>query len=442
MHVGEMAFSHLPEPAFFLSWELDWREHVSNESRLTAAVRAFRHRNYRLFFGGQLISVCGTWMQSVAQSWLVYRLTGSAMLLGLVGFASQIPVFLLSPLGGAVADRYDRRRVLVFTQSASMLLAFALAALTLSGCVRVWHLPLLASLLGIVNAIDVPTRQSFVVDMVGKEDIGNAIALNSSMFNSARILGPTIAGILVAAIGEGWCFLINGVSYVAVITGLLLMRLAAPVCPRVTELGWTRFSGGFAYAWGTKAMRALLLLLGLISIMGMSYTVLMPIFADQVLHGGPKALGVLMSAAGVGALTGALQLALRRGVQGLEQRIALSATGFGVCLILFSASRSFWVSAGLLLPAGFCMINQMASSNTFIQTIVPDELRGRVMAVYTMMFIGMAPFGSLLAGALAQRLGAPRAVLVGGLVCVLGALTYGLRPARFRHETAPPTTAT
>jgi MFS family permease len=391
--------------------------------------RAFRHRNYRLFFGGQLISVCGTWMQTVAQSWLIYRLTGSALLLGLVGFASQFPVFLLSPLGGAAADRHDRRRILVGTQSASMILALILAALTLSGLIRPWHLLILATLLGLVNAIDVPTRQSYMVEMVGKDDLINAIALNSSMFNSARIIGPAIAGVLVAAIGEGWCFFANALSYIAVITGLLFIHTAKPEKAR----SGTVLAGiveGFRFVWSARSMRAALLLLGVVSLTGISYAVLMPIFVDRILHGGPRALGMLMSSAGAGALLGALALAARRGVLGLERWIAFCAVCFGLCLALFSQSQSFRLSCALLVPTGFFMVGQMASTNTLIQTLSPDPLRGRVMAVYSMMLIGMAPFGSLLAGALAHRLGAPNTVALGGAVALAGGLVYAVRLRR------------
>lgn len=401
--------------------------------KLPALLRAFQHRNYRLFFFGQLISLCGTWMQSVAQSWLVYQLTGSAILLGVVGFSSQIPILLLSPIGGAVADRHDRRRILILTQSTSMFLALILAALTLSGLVHVWHIATLAALLGTVNAFDVPSRQAFVMDMVGKDDLINAVALNSSMFNSARIIGPAIAGVLVATIGEGWCFFANGVSYVAVIIGLMLIHMPAQLRPRPFETALTSIAQGFTFAWRTGPVRTLLMLLGLVSLMGMPYIVLMPVFADDVLHGGPKELGVLMGAAGVGALIGALTLAARRGVHGLEKWIAFCCAGFGTCLVLFSLSRSSPLSVVLLLPVGFFMIGQMASSNTLVQTMVPDELRGRVMALYSMMFIGMAPFGSLLAGTLAHRLGAPNTVAIGGFVCIIGAVLFGLRLRTLRQ---------
>lgn len=407
---------------------------ITGGSRWSLMLRAFRHRNYRIFFSGQMISLCGTWMQSVAQSWLVYRLTGSAMLLGVVGFTSQIPIFLFSPVGGAAADRYYRRRVLVLTQTASMFLAFALAALTLAGCVQVWHILILSFLLGLVNAFDIPTRQAFVVEMVGKKDILNAIALNSSMFNSARIIGPAIAGALVESIGEGWCFFLNGASYFAVILGLLYIQVPERERLQSVDSTYSHILEGFRYAWRTKTVRALLLMLSLLSVLGMPYAVLMPIFADRVLHGGPQALGLLMGAAGIGALAGALTLAARRGAQGLERWIAFSSAGFGACLVLFSWSKTFWLSAAILVPTGYFMIGQMASSNTLIQTIVPDSLRGRMMSLYSMMFIGMAPFGSLLAGALAHRLGAPDAVAIGGFFCMVGAAAFGIHLRTVRYN--------
>lgn len=403
-------------------------------TRLPAALRSLRHRNYQLFFGGQLISLSGTWMQSVAQSWLMYRLTGSAVLLGLVGFSGQIPVFLLAPIGGAVADRYNRQRILVATQSIAMLLALVLATLTLTNHVREWHIFTLAALLGIVNAFDIPARQSFVVDMVGREDLINAIALNSSMFNGARIVGPAIAGLLVAAVGEGWCFFVNGVSYIAVIVSLLLMKVAKKARPMAQGSAVENIKEGFRFVGGTPPVRALMLLLALVSLMGMPYAVLMPIFADRILHGGASGLGLLMGASGVGALAGALSLAMRRGVSGLGRWVAFASAGFGVSIILFSLSRSFWLSALLLIPVGFSMMVQMASSNTLVQSMVPDHLRGRVMAVYSMMFMGMAPFGALLAGTLAGRLGAPLTVALGGGVCIVGAILFWTRLPVLRGE--------
>jgi MFS family permease len=409
-------------------------ERTARVSRWPSALRALRHSNYQLFFGGQLISLIGTWMQMVAQSWLVYRLTNSAVLLGFVGFSSQIPVFLLAPVGGSVADRYHRRRILVATQTTAMVLAFILAGLTLTGLVHVWHIFMLAALLGVVNAFDIPTRQAFVVDMVGREDLVNAIALNSSMVNGARIIGPAVAGALVAAIGEGWCFFANAVSYLAVITGLLLMSMTARTQVPLPGSALGSIIEGFRYVRRARPVRALLLLLGLVSLTGMPYAVLMPIFADKILHGGAEGLGLLMGASGLGALMGALMLATRKGIRGLGRWVALAAGGFGVSLVLFSLSRFFWLSAALLLPVGFCMIIEMASSNTLIQSLVSNELRGRVMAVYSMMFMGMAPFGALLAGSLASHLGAPATVALGGLVCMVGAAVFALHLPALRQE--------
>ncbi len=406
---------------------------VLGESKWQAGLRALRHRNFQLFFSGQLISLIGTWMQTVAQSWLVYKITGSSLLLGSVGFASQIPVFLVAPLGGIVADRFNRQRVVVATQISAMLLAFVLAALTLSGKVQVWHIFVLAALLGVVNAFDIPGRQSFLVDMVGKEDLMNAIALNSSMFNGARIIGPAVAGVLVAKIGEGWCFFVNGVSYIAVIIGLLLMRV---VCkPRVTTSSpLDDILEGFRFAKNTTPIRALLILLGVVSLVGMPYTVLMPVFADRILHGGARGLGILMGATGVGALLGALTLALRSGVKGLGRLIAFCCAGFGVSLFFFAFSRVFWLSMLLLLPVGYFMMLQMACSNTLIQTMVPDSLRGRVMALYSMMFMGMAPFGAFFGGALADKLGAPVTVATGAVASIMGAGWFWTQLPNFRIE--------
>jgi MFS family permease len=398
------------------------------------ALRAFKHRNYRLFFGGQLISLTGTWMQSVAQAWLVYRLTGSAVLLGFVAFSGQFPVFLFATVGGAFADRHNRHRILVATQTTSMVLAFILAALALSHRVQVWHIFMLAALLGLVNAFDIPTRQAFVVELVGREDLINAIALNSSMFNGARIIGPSVAGVLVATVGEGWCFFANGISYLAVIIGLLLMTLQPRGRIHLPGSTLANIIEGFRYVGRTGPVRSLLFLLGLISLLGLPYMVLMPIFADQILHGGARGLGLLMGASGVGALIGALILAARSEVRGLGRIVAFAAAGFGASLIFFSLSRTFLLSAVLLLPVGFCMIVGMASSNTLIQTLVPDNLRGRVMAVYGMMLMGMAPLGALLAGALAHQLSAPLTVALGGSVCIVAAIIFGLGLPVFRRE--------
>ncbi len=403
------------------------------ESRWSVAMRALKHRNFQLFFSGQLISVTGTWMQTVAQSWLVYQLTGSSLLLGSVGFASQIPVFLMAPVGGMVADRVNRHRVVIATQVVSMVLALVLAALTLTHTVKVWHIFVLAALLGVVNAFDIPARQSFLVDMVGRDDLMNAIALNSSMFNGARVVGPAIAGILVAKIGEGWCFFVNGVSYIAVIIGLMLMKVDCPT-RSTSDSPLDDIVEGFRWVSHTGPIRALLLLLGVVSLVGMPYTVLMPLFADRILHGGARGLGILMGFTGIGALLGALTLAVRTGVKGLGRLVSICCAGFGISLIAFAFSRHFWLSAALLIPVGFFIMLQMACSNTLIQAMVPDALRGRVMALYSMMFMGMAPFGALLGGAMADRLSAPITVATGGLASILAAIWFGKQLPVFRGE--------
>jgi MFS family permease len=418
--------------------------------RWQAAGRALRHRNFQLFFSGQLISLIGTWMQTAAQSWLVYRLTGSGLKLGAVGFASQIPVFLFAPLGGIVADRSNRKHVVIGTQVASMLLAFVLAALTLTHAIdhRVWLIFVLAALLGVVNAFDIPGRQSFLVDMVGKEDLMNAIALNSSMFNGARVIGPAVAGVLVARLGEGYCFFANGVSYIAVIAGLMMMNVHAPARVSANTSPWEHMLEGFQFVSRTAPIRALMILLGLVSVTGMPYVVLMPIFADKILHHGGQEfatmigshdlgavrLGILMGAAGVGALLGALTLAVRSGVKGLGTWISVCCAGFGISLMLFSFSKSFWLSVLLLMPVGYFIMLQMASSNTLIQVMVPDALRGRAMAVYSMMFMGMAPIGALLGGALSDRLGAPLTVAIGGFASVMGAWWFAVQLPKIRVE--------
>jgi len=397
---------------------------LEDQPRIPGMLRALRHRNFQLFFSGQMISLVGTWMQTIAQSWLVYRLTGSSLLLGVVGFAGQIPVFLLAPVGGVAADKWNRHRVVIGTQASSMILAFILATLTLLHIVRVWEIVVLASLLGAVNSFDIPARQSLLIDMVGREDLMNAIALNSSMFNGARVIGPAIAGILVAWIGEGWCFFANAVSYIAVIAGLLMMKLG-PLRQMITEASpFEHIAEGFRFVRRTKPILALILLVGLVSLVAVPYSVLMPIFADRILHGGSRGLGILMGTTGIGALLGALTLAVRRGVHGLGRWVGFSAMSFGVSLILFSFSRWFWLSMILLVPVGYSVMLQMSSTNTLIQAMVPDEFRGRAMAAYTMMFMGMAPMGSLFAGAMAARIGAPWTVAVGGMGAVIGSIAY------------------
>jgi MFS family permease len=391
------------------------------------AFRALRHRNFKIFFAGQLVSLVGTWMQQVAQSWLIYRLTGSPLLLGAIGFAGQFPIFLLGPFGGHVADRYDRRRVLIATQSVSMLLAFTLAFLTLSNHIAEWHLFVLAVLLGLVNAFDLPARQAFLSQMVEREDLINAIALNSSMFNGARIAGPAIAGILVATIGEGWCFFVNAVSYIAVIAGLLLMSVPRFVAAPATKSMWGNVAEGFRFVALTPPVRALMVLIAVVSFTALPYTVLMPLFADRIFHSGSRGLGILMGAAGAGALLGSIALALRSHVFGLGRWVAIACAVFGSSLVAFSFSRNFMLSSVILCLSGGAMMVQMASSNTLVQSMVPDELRGRVMAVYSMMFMGMGPLGALLAGSLAEGFGAPNTVAVGGAITVLAAIAFSLR---------------
>jgi MFS family permease len=397
-------------------------------------VRSLHHPNFQLFFSGQLISLIGTWMDNIAEAWLVYRLTHSSLLLGVAAFAGQIPVFLLAPLGGVVADRFNRHRVVIATQATSMVLASILSALTLTKRVTVIDVIVLAALMGCVNAFDIPARQAFLVDMVGREDLMNAIALNSSMFNGARIIGPSIAGILVATIGEGWCFFANAVSYIAVIVGLLLMKIQpANTAPRHGS-PIEHILEGFRFVRNTTPIRAILLLLGLVSLVGMPYSVLMPVFATKILHGNARTLGVLMGATGIGALMGALLLASRTELRGLGRFVFISCAGFGGSLILFSFSRWYAISVALLIPVGFCMMVQMAASNTLIQAMVPDALRGRTMAVYSMMFMGMAPMGALLAGGVADRIGAPWTVALGGGVAILGALIFARHLPKIRVE--------
>jgi MFS family permease len=395
--------------------------------------RALRHRNYRLFVGGQLVSLVGTWLQSVSQAWLVYRLAGSPLLLGLVGFCGQLPVLLLSPLGGTAADRLDRRRILVATQSSAMLLALLLGSFTVARLVTVRSVMAIAAGLGVVNAFDMPTRQAFVIEMVSRDDLPNAIALNSSMVNAARMLGPAVAGVLVAAVGEGWCFILNGLSYVAVI--LALLRIRVPPRPRPIPASMiNHLAGGFRFAAGSGPIRALLALVGVVSLFGMPYAVLMPVFADRVLHVGARGLGLLMGSSGVGALCGALLLARRRAVRGLGTWVVTAAGGFGLSLMLFGLSNRESLSLPVLFLTGLTTVMQTAASNTLLQTLSPDEMRGRVMSLFSMMFLGMAPFGAFFAGAAAQRIGAPATVAVGGGVCVVAALYFARRLPALRTE--------
>jgi MFS family permease len=409
--------------------------------RIIETVRALRYRNYRIYFFSMLVSFTGTWMQSTGQSWLIYRLTGSPWLLGLVAFAGQVPIFLFAPVGGVLADRHSRHRLIVLTQALSMVQALVLAALTLSNHVTVGAVIFLAFSLGVINAVDLPARQSFVVELVGKEDLMNAIALNSSMINGARIVGPALAGLIVAWVGEGLCFLFNGISYIAIIAGLLAMKVGGRETKKPAGSALSDLKEGFRYTRRTRPVRAVLLLVAFVSIFGLSYIVLMPIFADTILGGGARSLGTLLSAAGLGALGGALTLAARREVRGLGSVVALSVALLGLLLVLFSFSRSLFLSTALLVPIGFTLMLQMSASNTLLQTMVPDHLRGRVMSFYSMSLMGMAPFGSLLAGGVAARIGAPVTIRVGGLLCILGASVFGLRLGGLRRDAAPILTA-
>ena len=402
------------------------------------AWRALRHRNFRLFFGGQSISLVGTWMTRIATSWLVYRLTGSALLLGTVSFAGQIPTFLFAPFAGVWVDRLDRRQVLVWTQTLSMVQSFALAALTLSHHIAIHWILALSVMQGIVNAFDMPGRQAFMVKMVeDRRDLSNAIAINSSMVNVARLIGPSLAGMLIAVTSEGWCFLIDGISYIAVIASLLMMRLHAPVMERRTTSTLTELKAGWTYVSEFVPVRTILLLFAVISLMGMPFVVLMPIFAARVLHGGPHTLGFLMGAMGVGALVSALSLAARKSVLGLVRMIPIAAAVFGLGLIGFGLSRVFWLSMIMVLIAGMGMMQGMAGSNTIIQTIVSEDKRGRVMSYYTMAFVGMAPFGSLLAGTLAHAVGAPWTVIANGSAVLLGAAWFATQLPAVRGEILP-----
>jgi MFS family permease len=435
---------------------------VRAPSASSHAWRALRHRNFRLFFGGQSISLIGTWMTRIATSWLVYRLTGSALLLGTISFAGQIPTFIFAPFAGVWVDRLDRRQVLVCTQTLSMVQSLALAALTLSRTITIPLLLALAVMQGIINAFDMPGRQSFMVQMVeDRGDLSNAIAINSSMVNMARLVGPSLAGMLIAVTSEGWCFLIDGISYLAVIASLLMMRIHIPAIKRKVTSTWTDLKVGWTYVSEFLPIRTILSLFALVSLMGMPFVVLMPIFAARVLHGGPHTLGFLMGAMGVGALGSALSLAARKSVRGLVRMIPMAAAVFGLGLIGFGASRVFWLSIVMVMVAGMGMMMGMAASNTVIQTIVSEDKRGRVMSYYTMAFMGMAPFGSLLAGTMANGVGvpvprplapalwrilaegishgvgAPWTVILNGSVVVLGAAWFATKLPKLRGQIRP-----
>jgi MFS family permease len=400
------------------------------ESKFQFAFRALRHRNYRLFFTGQSLSLIGTWMTQVATSWLVYRLTNSALLLGIVGFSGQIPAFLLTPFAGVWVDRLNRHSVLKWTQLLAMLQSFALAALTLSGRVQIWHIVALMMFQGIVNAFDMPARQTFVIEMVeDRADLPNAIALNSSMMNGSRLIGPSIAGAIIAFAGEGYCFLVDGFSYLAVIGSLFLMHIQ-PGPRRLHENIWVELREGLGYIREFVPIRSILTLLATLSFAGAPYSVLLPVFARNILQGGPHTLGFLTAAAGLGALVSALTLAVRRTIVGLGRMIKITSFTFGAVLIAFALSSNISLSLLLLFCCGFSMMQSYSAGNTIVQTIVAEGKRGRVMSFYTLAVIGMQPFGSLVSGMLASRIGAPLTVAIGGTAVIICSMWF----ARKLHE--------
>ncbi|MEP0892139.1 MULTISPECIES: MFS transporter [unclassified Leptolyngbya] len=410
-----------------------------NSIKSTLSFPAFQSRNYRLFFMGQGLSLVGTWITMVAMIWLVYHLTQSPVLLGVVGFASQVPNLVLVPFGGVLSDRWNHQRTLIVTQALSMLQSFALAILTLTGTIQIWHIIALSLFQGIVNAIDAPTRQAFVPEIVErKENLLNAIALNSSMFNGARLVGPAIGGLLLASVGAGYCFLIDGMSYFAVLLALMAMRLQ-PKTKANSQESFTLSSvvqhlkEGFAYTFGYPPVRSILTMVALVSFLGVNFVVILPVFSNEILHGNENTLGLLMAASGVGSLIAAAQLSLRREVRGLGLFIAIAPIIYGLGMICFAASRSVWLSALLLAIIGFGSLLQSASSNTVIQTLVPDEMRGRVMSIYIMSFLGMISFGNLFQGALVSWIGAPATVVINGTICVVVAVFYAQQLPRLRR---------
>src|SRR5678815_5052330 len=409
----------------------------SNSFRIGFALRALRHRNYRLFFGGQSLSLIGTWMTQVASSWLVYRLTNSALLLGMVSFSGQIPALLLTPFAGVWVDRWDRRTVLKVTQVLAMLQSLALAVMVFSGHENIWYILALTMFQGAVNAFDIPARQTFVVEMIeDRADLPNAIALNSSMMNGARLVGPSIAGAIIAVAGEGYCFLIDGISYIAVIASLMLM-VTKPGEEKIHENLFSSLKAGWRYVIGYDPIRSILVLIAFISLVGLPYTVLLPVFASEILHGGPNTFGLLNGATGLGAFISAILLAMRKSIVGLGKRMAITSLTFGAALIAFAFSQIFWLSMVLMLLVGFSMMQVIASGNTILQTIVDEDKRGRVMSFYTLAFIGAAPIGSLLAGALANQIGAVPTVIVCGLLCIIASLWFFGRLENIRKIVRP-----
>lgn len=410
----------------------------TQQHRLALTLRALRHRNFRLFTAGQSVSLIGTWMQQVAVGWLVYRLTESAFMLGLVSFVSLGPAFFIAPFAGELADRYSKHRIVIMTQAAMMVQALLLGVLVVTDHITVGWILVLMGVLGVAIGFDIPTRQAFLIDMVeDRADLPNAIALNSSIFNAARLVGPAIAGFAIAVIGEGWVIIVNGVTYIAVLASLLALRIERPARVRGRAAVLHRVADGFRYAFRFAPIRAVLLLVAVVSLLGVPFSVLLPVIATEVLDGGPRTLGLLMSAIGLGALAGALLLASRSSVRGLGRVIVVTATLFGASLVLLAFARSMMLALPLLMLAGFGMMAQMASSNTVLQTLVQDDMRGRVMSFYSMAFMGMAPIGSLIIGAVAARLGAPAAIGLGGAACVIAAILFGRRLPALREIVRP-----
>ena len=407
--------------------------------RVRHAFRALRRRNYRLLFVGQAVSLTGSWMQQLALSWLVYRMTGSAFLLGVVAFAGQLPGFVIAPIAGVLADRWNRHRIVVATQAGMMVQATVVAVLVLGGWIEVWHLVALATALGVLTGLDIPARQALFLDLVegDREDLANAIALNSSLFNATRLVGPSLGGFLIARLGEGPVFAINAGTYLGVLAALLAMRLHPAAHGPAAGSVLHRLREGFGYALGFQPVRSLLLLIAAISLVGMPYVVLLPVFAEEVLGGGPRTLGFLMSAAGLGALGGALYLAGRSTVRGLSRIIVIAGFVFGAGLIAFSFSRALPLSMALLVVAGAGMMVLSASTNTVLQTVVAPEMRGRLMSLYTMALMGLGTFGSLMGGWLASRLGAPTAVALGGIGCLAAAAWFQTRRPALRALVRP-----
>jgi MFS family permease len=403
------------------------------------AFRALKHKNFRLFFSGQGISIIGTWVQRIALTWLVYRLTNSALLLGIVGFSGQIPILIVTPFAGVFADRLDKHKILLYTQSLSMVQAFILAVLVLTNTIQVWEIITLSAVLGLFDALDMPTRQSFMVEMIGnsREDLGNAIAINSSMVNSARLIGPSIAGILISFFGEGWCFLLNAISYIAVIVSLLKMEVVHNTSSSKKNETFKELKEGIQYAFGFPPIKSILLLLAVVSFMGTPIRILAPVFVKNFFHGGADLFGFLMGASGLGALTGAIILMNRKSVLGLGRLITSAVFTFGVGLTAFALSHILFLSIIFMFMTGIGLMIQLAGSNTLLQTIVDNDKRGRVMSLYAMSFRGMAPFGSLLAGAAAGLIGASLTLVIGGIFCVTGSIYFLINLPKMRAQIRP-----